>query len=105
MLHEQQRLLTHAAVCKIVAQTPTLWLWGRAKADSGELGTDTCVTTLTSLTVDWALGAQIPLVLAVRQIWKDEMSRGLEPVHEVVMGYIKYIVVTYTACRCCCRGQ
>lgn len=37
-------------------------------------------------------GAQVPLVLAVRQIWKDKMRRGLEPVHEVVMDYTKHIV-------------
>jgi len=90
--HELQRLLTHAAVCETAAQAPTLGLWGRAQDVGGVLGADTCVTTLPALTVTWAPAAEIPVVLAVRHIWKDEMRRGLDPVHERVMDYTTHIV-------------
>ena len=44
------------------------------------------------MTLDWAPGALIPLVLAVRHIWEDEMRTGLEPMHEDVMDPFKYVV-------------
>jgi hypothetical protein len=86
--HRRQRLLAQVAVCETAGQAPTLGLW-YAEA---ELGADTCVSSLAPLTLDWAPGARIPLVLAVRHIWREEMRTGLETIHDDAMDPTKYVV-------------
>ncbi len=88
--HKRQRLLTHVAVAETAGQSPTLGLW--ATEGSGLLRGETCVTTLPVLRLEWAPAASIPLVLAVRFAWKDEMRRGQDPIHEDALDSRKWVV-------------